>query len=100
LEIIKQSLNSFSVVVANLGSQFESLHKLIDMEFTNIDPMKDLQSFISRYSSLPENERLRNMYKEMGLYNPINEESGPRLNGIIGNALIEKTSKAMAIQLK
>jgi hypothetical protein len=39
------------------------------------------------------------MYKELGIYNPINEDNGPKGNGImgaIGNVLIEKTSRAMA----
>ena len=40
----------------------------------------------------------------MGLYNPINDDqSGPKLNGLMqgaGNFLIEKTSRAMAMQLK
>lgn len=38
------------------------------MEFSNIDPLKDMQSFITKFSSFTENERLKNMYKEMGLF--------------------------------
>jgi hypothetical protein len=50
------------------------LHKLIDTEFKNINPMKDIQSFISKNSSFTENERLRGLYKEMNLYNPLSDD--------------------------
>ena len=39
-----------------------------------MDPLKDIQSFISRNSPFAENERLKNLYKELGQYNPILEE--------------------------
>jgi hypothetical protein len=39
-----------------------------------VDPIKDIQSFIQKNSTFAENEKLRNLYKEMGLYQPITEE--------------------------
>jgi hypothetical protein len=45
------------------------------MEFKNIDSMKDIQSFISKHSSFTENDRLRSLYKEMGIYVPIGEDN-------------------------
>lgn len=63
--------------------------------------MKDIQSFISKHSSFTENERLRGLYKEMGLYNPLSDELigggsynlvGSNRNGLV----VEKTSRAMA----
>ena len=74
LEVLKQNLNAFSVQMVSLVQQHESLHKLIEQEFKNVDPLKDIQLFIQKNSTFAENERLRNLYKEMGLYQPINEE--------------------------
>jgi hypothetical protein len=65
---MRQGLQSYSVVVCNLVNQNESLHKLLDMEFASIDPVKDLQTFIQRHSTFADNERLRNLYKELGLF--------------------------------
>ena len=53
--------------------QSESLHKLIENEFNNVDPVKDIQLFISRNSTFTDNERLKNLYKEMGMYQPLDD---------------------------
>ena len=47
---------------------------MIEQEFRNVDPIKDIQLFIAKNSTFTENERLRNLYKEMGLYQPLSEE--------------------------
>jgi hypothetical protein len=43
---------------------------------------------------------LKNLYKEMGLYQPLNEESAPvghdKMKLMGGGLLVEKTSRAMA----
>lgn len=67
--------------------------------------MKDLQLFIQKNSTFAENERLRNLYKEMGLYQPITEDvslhKDEKNKHLFGNGLVvEKTSRAMAQQLK
>ena len=106
LEVLKQNLNAFSVQMVSLVQQHESLHKLIEQEFKNVDPVKDIQLFIQKNSTFAENERLRNLYKEMGLYQPINEEqsgaqSSEKNRALLGSGLlVEKTSRAMAQQLK
>lgn len=70
------------------------------MEFHNVDPVKDIQFYINRNSTFADNERLRTLYKEMGLYQPLTEEQSVpnhdkiRLMG--GGLLVEKTSRAMA----
>lgn len=46
LDVLKQGLNSFQMVVSNLVQQNESLHKLLEMEVLQVDPVKDLQMFI------------------------------------------------------
>ncbi len=46
LEVLKQNLNAFSVQMVSLVQQHESLHKLIEQEFKNVDPVKDIQLFI------------------------------------------------------
>lgn len=73
---MKESLNAFSMSTLNQVNQQESLHKLIDMEFQNVDAYKDLQTFINRHSSFTENNRLKNMYKEMGFFVPLNDTNG------------------------
>eukprot|EP00347_Sterkiella_histriomuscorum_P023264 403335317 len=105
LDVLKQNLNSFSVQIVSLVQQHESLHKLIEQEFANVDPMKDLQLFIQKNSTFAENERLRNLYKEMGLYQPISEDISSHKDDknrhLWGSGLlVEKTSRAMAQQLK
>jgi hypothetical protein len=75
LSTIKGALQNFSASVVNLSNQFDSLHKIIDLEVKNIDPQKDIQTFIARYSSFSENDRLRSLYKELGLYVPLKEET-------------------------
>jgi hypothetical protein len=76
------------------------LHKLIELEFSNVDPIKDIQFFIGRNSTFADNERLKTLYKEMGLYQPLNEEQSMHNNDKIrlmgGGLLVEKTSRAMA----
>lgn len=42
LDVLKTGLSNFSLVVGSLVQQNESLHKLLDMEFANVDPVKDL----------------------------------------------------------
>jgi hypothetical protein len=44
--VLKQNLNAFSVQMVSLVQQHESLHKLIEQEFKNVDPVKDIQLFI------------------------------------------------------
>lgn len=74
IDVMKQNLNCFSASIVSLVQQHESLHKLIEHEFRNVDPMKDIQLFIARNSTFAENERLKNLYKEMGLYQPLSED--------------------------
>ncbi|CDW85886.1 UNKNOWN [Stylonychia lemnae] len=105
LDVLKQNLQSFSVQIVSLLQQHESLHKLIDLEFSNVDPMKDIQLFIQKNSTFAKNERLKNLYKEMGLYQQINEEQSTQTidkNKLhVGEGLlVEKTSRAMAQRLK
>jgi hypothetical protein len=81
--------------------QNESLHKLIETEFNNLDPIKDIQLFIQRNSTFTDNERLRNLYKEMGLYQPLHEDQASahahdKIKLMGGGLLVEKTSRAMA----
>jgi hypothetical protein len=73
------------------------LHKLIEIEFNNIDPIKDVQTFISKNSSFTENDRLRKLYMEMGMFFPMSDVSNPMgSTDQKGNVLIEKTSRVMA----
>ena len=64
--------------------------------------MKDIQLFIARNSTFAENERLKNLYKEMGLYQPLNEDQSAinhEKNKMLvsgGGLAVEKTSRAMA----
>ncbi len=46
LETMRVTMNSFSASIHSLVNQHESLHKLIDIEFSNIDASKDILSFI------------------------------------------------------
>lgn len=41
----------------------------------NIDPQKDIQAFIQKYSNFTENDRLRALYKELGLYVPLQDDA-------------------------
>lgn len=50
------------------------MQKLIDLEFSNIDPMKDIQNYIVKNSSFTDNDRLRKLYKELGLFVPLHDE--------------------------
>ena len=60
--------------------------------------MKDLQSFIAKNSTFPDNERLKNLYKELGLYNPLNDEiAGASSSKLNGGMIMEKTSRGMAL---
>ena len=68
LEVLKQSLNSFQMTIINMVHQWESLHKLIEQEFNNVEPVRDIQTFIARNSTFADNERLKTLYKELGLY--------------------------------
>jgi len=81
--------------------QHESLHKLIEQEFRNVDPIKDIQLFIGKNSTFTENERLRNLYKEMGLYQPLSEEQSAQnqSNRLPTGSVVDK-SRSMAQQLK
>ncbi len=71
LDVLKSGLANFSLVVSNMVQQNESLYKLLDKELGGVDPMKDLQAFIQKHSTFPDNERLRNLYKELGLFQPL-----------------------------
>lgn len=68
LDVLKAGLANFSLVVSNMVQQNESLYKLLDMELAGVDPVKDLQAFIHKHSTFADNERLRNLYKELGLF--------------------------------
>ena len=46
LDVLKQGLGNFQMVVSNLVQQNDSLHKLLEMEVLQVDPVKDLQMFI------------------------------------------------------
>ena len=93
LDVLRQGLGVFSAQTLNMIQQHESLHKLIEQEFRNVDPVKDIQLFIAKNSTFTENERLRSLYKEMGLYQPLSEEQSAQAGRP------EKT-RSMAQQLK
>lgn len=72
------------------------------MEFLQIDPVKDLQLFIGRHSTFADNERLRNLYKELGLFQPLQSLDEAHASGgdrqwlINAGLMVEKTSRSMA----
>lgn len=97
LETMRVALTSFSASIQSLVQQHESLHKLIDIEFSNVDASKDILSFIQKNSTFAENERLRTLYKELGLYTPLSDDTHPSHDRLRGAGLVvEKTSRAMA----
>jgi hypothetical protein len=57
------------------------LHKLLDNEVQGIDPFKDMQSFIQKNSTYADNDRLRNLYKNLNLYH-IDEKIGGDNNAL------------------
>jgi hypothetical protein len=64
-----------------------------------------VQAFIQKNSTFAVNDRLRNLYKELNLYQPLDllsEEPEKLIRGSSNNQLmeIEKTSRSMAKQLK
>ena len=64
-----------------------------------------MQAFIQKNSTFAVNDRLRNLYKELNLYQPLDllsEEPEKLIRGSSNNQLmeIEKTSRSMAKQLK
>jgi hypothetical protein len=61
--------------VVNLTNQQESLSKLIEIEFSNIDPIRDIQNYIGKNSSFIENDRLKKLYKEMGMFVALSDET-------------------------
>ena len=71
------------------------------MECSVVDPIKDVQAFIQKNSTFADNDRLRNLYKELNLYQPLgqlSEEPEKLISGNGNNHLmnIEKTSRSMA----
>jgi len=94
--------------VGNLVQQSDSLHKLLEMECSVVDPIKDVQMFISKNSTFADNDRLRNLYKQLGVYKPLGQttdEGGAHTVGdpksiISAGLLVDKTSRSMAQQLK
>ena len=77
------------------------------MECSGIDPVKDVQNFIQTNSTFADNDRLRNLYKELGLFQPLaslgEAEGGAGVDKpwiINAGLLVEKTSRSMAHQLK
>jgi hypothetical protein len=74
------------------------------MECSVVDPVKDVQSFIAKNSTFAENERLRNLYKQLGVYKLLAGEGGPHegahVDIISAGILVEKTSRSMAQKLK
>ena len=104
LNEIKTALTSFSQALSVLFKQNDQLHKLLDTEVTGIDPFKDMQSFIQKNSTYADNDRLRNLYKNLNLYH-IDEKQGGALGdnalsaitrAIQNNLTVEKTSRSMA----
>ena len=82
LNEIKLALTSFSQALSVLFKQNDELHKLLDNECQSIDPFKDVQSFIQKNSTYADNDRLRNLYKNLNLYH-IDEKQGENiLSGI------------------
>lgn len=71
LEVLSTGLSKFSLAVGNLVQQSDSLHKLLEMECSVVDPLKDVQMFIAKNSTFADNERLRNLYKQLGMYQPL-----------------------------
>ena len=65
-----------SLAVGNLVQQSDSLHKLLEMECSVVDPVKDVQMFIAKNSTFADNERLRNLYKQLGMYQPLGGNPG------------------------
>ena len=49
---------------------------MADTTFSKVDPLKDIQSFISKNSNFAENdEQLISLYKEVGMYNLVVENN-------------------------
>ncbi len=71
LEVMRSGLANFSIAFGSFVQQNDSLHKLLDMECSVVDPIKDVQAFIKKNSTFADNERLRNLYKELNLYQPL-----------------------------
>lgn len=68
LEAMRSGLANFSKAFGSLVQQNDSLHKLLDMECSVVDPIKDVQAFIQKNSTFAYNDRLKNLYKELNLY--------------------------------
>ena len=98
LEAMRSGLANFSLAFGSLAQQNDSLHKLLEIECSVVDPIKDVQAFIQKNSTFPDNDRLRNLYKELNLYQPLNANGdanvGPGEEK--KNLNIEKTSRSMA----
>jgi hypothetical protein len=59
--------------------------------------LKDIQSYIVKNSSFTDNDRLRKLYKELGLFVPLHDENSQGSdNKKSGMLLVEKTSRVMA----
>jgi hypothetical protein len=69
------------------------------MECSVVDPIKDVQAFIQKNSTFADNDRLRNLYKELNLYQPLGQQLSEEPEKLVSsNHLmnIEKTSRSMA----
>lgn len=108
MAVLSEGLSKFSLAVGNLVQQSDSLHKLLEMECSVVDPVKDVQMFIAKNSTFADNDRLKNLYKQLGLYKPLGHggEEGPGAHlsdpkSIISSGLlVDKSSRSMAQQLK
>ena len=106
LAVLSEGLSKFSLAVGNLVQQSDSLHKLLEMECSVVDPVKDVQMFIAKNSTFADNDRLKNLYKQLGVYKPLGHAGGDEAHPtdpksiISSGLLVDKSSRSMAQQLK
>ena len=109
MAVLSEGLSKFSLAVGNLVQQSDSLHKLLEMECSVVDPVKDVQMFIAKNSTFADNDRLKNLYKQLGVYKPLGHTGEDGTGGahpsdpksiISSGLLVDKSSRSMAQQLK
>ena len=106
MAVLSEGLSKFSLAVGNLVQQSDSLHKLLEMECSVVDPVKDVQMFIAKNSTFADNDRLKNLYKQLGVYKLLGHTGEDATHPtdpksiISSGLLVDKTSRSMAQQLK
>jgi hypothetical protein len=91
--MLSEGLSKFTLAVGKLVQQSDSLRKLLEMECSVVDPVKDVQMFIAKNSTFADNDRLKNLYKQLGVYKPLGHTGkdgtggkplGPEIYHLIG----------------